>query len=42
MDYRVYNIYQPCRWLKYKLSVNKGNIMFENFELAGQQISNKE
>ena len=42
MDYRVYNIYKPCRWLKYKLTVTKGNIMFEQFELAGQQISNKE
>ena len=42
MDYRVYNIYKPCRWLKYKLSVTKGNIMFEQFEIAGQQISNKE
>ena len=42
MDYRVYNIYQPCRWFKYKLTVNEGNIMFENFEIAGQQISNKE
>ena len=42
MDYRVYNIYQPCRWLKYKLTITKGNIMFENFEMSGQQISNKE
>ena len=42
MDYKVYNIYKPCRWLKYKLSVEKGNIMFETFEIAGQQISNKE
>ena len=42
MDYRVYNIYQPCRWLKYKLTITKGNIMFEQFEIAGQQISNKE
>ena len=42
MDYRVYNIYKPCRWLKYKLSVTQGNIMFEQFEIAGQQISNKE
>ena len=42
MDYRVYNIYQPCRWLKYKLSITKGNIMFEQFEIVGQQISNKE
>ena len=42
MDYRVYNIYQPCRWFKYKLTVNEGNIMFENFEITGQQISNKE
>ena len=42
MDYKVYNIYKPCRWLKYKLTVTKGNIMFETFEIAGQQISNKE
>ena len=42
MDYKVYNIYKPCRWLKYKLSVTKGNIMFEQFEIVGQQISNKE
>lgn len=42
MDYRVYNIYKPCRFLKYKLTVEAGNIMFENFEIAGQQISNKE
>ena len=42
MDYRIYNIYKPCRFLKYKLSVMEGNIMFENFEIAGQQISNKE
>lgn len=42
MDYRIYNIYKPCRFLKYKLSVTEGNIMFENFEIAGQQISNKE
>lgn len=42
MDYKVYNIYKPCRWLRYKLTVTKGNIMFETFEIAGQQISNKE
>ena len=42
MDYRVYNIYKPCRWLKYKLSVDSGIITLENFEIAGQQISNKE
>ena len=42
MDYRVFNIYKPCRWLKYKLSVDKGTINLENFEIAGQQISNKE
>ena len=42
MDYRVCNIYKPCRFLKYKLSVTEGNIIFENFEIAGQQISNKE
>lgn len=42
MDFRVYNIYQPCRWLKYRLSITKGNIMFEQFEIVGQQISNKE
>ena len=42
MDYRIYNIYKPCRFLKYKLIVMEGNIMFENFEIAGQQISNKE
>lgn len=42
MDYRVFNIYQPCRWLKYKLTVTKGSILLENFEIAGQQISNKE
>ena len=42
MDYRVFNIYKPCRWLKYKLSVDKGTINLETFEIAGQQISNKE
>lgn len=42
MDYRVFNIYKPCRWLKYKLSVDSGMITLENFEIAGQQISNKE
>ena len=42
MDYRVFNIYRPCRWLKYKLSVDSGMITLENFEIAGQQISNKE
>ena len=42
MDYRVFNIYRPCRWLKYKLSVDSGTITLENFEIAGQQISNKE
>jgi len=42
MDYRVYNIYKPCRWLKYNLEVSKGNISFEAFEISGQQISNKE
>lgn len=42
MDYRVFNIYKPCRWLKYKLSVDSGVITLENFEIAGQQISNKE
>jgi len=42
MDYRVFNIYKPCRFIKYKLTVTKGNILFENFEIAGQQISNKE
>ena len=42
MDYRVFNIYKPCRFLKYKLTVTEGNIMFENFEISGQQISNKE
>lgn len=42
MDYRVFNIYKPCRWLKYKLSVDSGTITLENFEIAGQQISNKE
>jgi hypothetical protein len=42
MDYRVFNIYKPCRFLNYKLTVEEGNIMFENFEISGQQISNKE
>ena len=42
MDYRIFNIYKPCRWLKYKLSVDSGTITLENFEIAGQQISNKE
>ena len=42
MDYKVFNIYKPCRFLNYKLTVDKGNIMFENFEISGQQISNKE
>lgn len=42
MDYKVFNIYKPCRFLSYKLTVDKGNIMFENFEISGQQISNKE
>lgn len=42
MDYRVFNIYRPCRWLKYKLSVDEGTISLQNFEIAGQQISNKE
>lgn len=42
MDYRVFNIYKPCRFLKYKLSVTEGNIIFDNFEIEGQQISNKE
>jgi hypothetical protein len=42
MDYRVFNIYKPCRFLNYKLTVEEGNIMFENFEISGQRISNKE
>ena len=42
MDYRVFNIYKPCRWLKYKLVVEEGTISLQNFEIAGQQISNKE
>ena len=42
MDYKVYNIYKPCRWFKYKLSVESGSIILENIEIAGQQISNKE
>ena len=42
MDYRVFNIYKPCRWLKYKLSVDSGTINLETFEIAGQKISNKE
>ena len=42
MDYRVYNIYKPCRWLKYKLCVDSGTINLETFEIAGQKISNKE
>lgn len=42
MDYKIYNIYKPCRFFKYKLTVEEGNIIFENFEIAGQQISNKE
>ena len=42
MDYRVFNIYKPCRWLKYKLSVDEGTISLQNFEISGQQISNKE
>ena len=42
MDYRVFNIYSPCRWLKYKLSVNSGITSLQNFEISGQTISNKE
>ena len=42
MDYRVFNIYKPCRWLRYKLSVDEGTISLQNFEISGQQISNKE
>lgn len=42
MDYRVYNIYQPCRWLKYKLAITEGNLTLQSFEIAGQTISNKE
>ena len=42
MDYRVFNIYKPCRWLKYKLSVDSGTINLETFEISGQKISNKE
>ena len=42
MDYRVFNIYKPCRFLKYKLSVDEGTINLETFEIAGQKISNKE
>lgn len=42
MDYKVYNIYQPCRWLKYKLKITEGNLVLQSFEISGQQISNKE
>ena len=42
MDYRIFNIYKPCRFLSYKLTIEEGNIIFENFEISGQQISNKE
>lgn len=42
MDYRVYNIYQPCRWLKYKLAITEGNLVLQSFEISGQTISNKE
>ena len=42
MDYRVFNIYKPCRWIKYKLVISSGSISFQNFEISGQTISNKE
>jgi len=42
MDYRIYNIYQPCRWFKYKLTITEGNLVLQNFEISGQTISNKE
>lgn len=42
LDYKVYNIYKPCRWLKYKLTINSGSTSLENFEISGQKISNKE
>lgn len=42
MDYRVFNIYKTCRWIKYKLVISSGSISFQNFEISGQTISNKE
>jgi hypothetical protein len=42
MDYRVFNIAAPCRWVKYVLTNTAGNIAFKAFSIVGQGLLNKE
>jgi len=42
MDYKVYNIQNPCRWFKFKLSNNVGNISFQGYSVFVQSMTNKE
>ena len=42
MDYRVFNINKPCRWLKYKLTVNSGNISLQNISAVGEVLRSKQ
>ena len=42
MDYKVVNINNPARWIKYRLSVTKGGLDFEGFEITVQPLLNKE
>lgn len=41
-DYRVFNIYKPCRWVKYRFTNKVGNVPIQGFAIKTQALKNKE
>jgi hypothetical protein len=39
LDYKIVNIQRPCRWLRYSLTCDTGNISFQGFELHVQDLN---
>ena len=42
LDYRVYNVYKPVRWIRWKLLNTKGNIIFNKWGLFYKNITGQE
>jgi hypothetical protein len=42
IDFKTININKYCRWIKYKLSCEIGNINYQGFEIMAKPVSNKE